>query len=234
MASGVHWVSDGRVVPPPPGRGLLRQPSRSATCCSGRASSRSSRARPGTTLRWSMFSRQLVLALFRGGVGARRPRAFPPAVLFRRLVQRALRACAGGGGPHPPPHPQERRAPVADRLHPQRSRRTARDVPPLLKQALRDNAGGRGHLRSTASMIPSSQRFRVARVGPQSTIAKLWGVSPVSYPCLTGHSYDQAVSRVYPQVTPHRRAALRPHLCRHGLGATAMSCGCPTSAWCCP
>ena len=48
---------------------------------------------------------------------------------------------------------------------------------------------------------PSSQRYRVTRVGPQSTIAKLWGLNPVSYPCLIGHSYDEAVSRAYPQVT---------------------------------
>ena len=41
----------------------------------------------------------------------------------------------------------------------------------------------------------------MARVGSQSTIAQLWGMSPVSYPCLTGHSYDQAVSRIYPEVS---------------------------------
>ena len=33
------------------------------------------------------------------------------------------------------------------------------------------------------------------------TIAKLWGLNPVSYPCLIGHSYDEAVSRAYPLVT---------------------------------
>ena len=45
------------------------------------------------------------------------------------------------------------------------------------------------------------QTFRVERVGRHSTIAKLWGVNPVSYPCLSGHSYDRAVSRIYPEVS---------------------------------
>ena len=40
----------------------------------------------------------------------------------------------------------------------------------------------------------------MARIGAQSTIAKLWGLNPVCYPCLSGHSYDQAVSRAYPEV----------------------------------
>jgi hypothetical protein len=65
---------------------------------------------------------------------------------------------------------------------------------------LRDNAADE-ECSIDCMYDPSSQRFRVARVGRHSTIAKLWGVNPVSYPCLTGHSYDQAVSRVYPQVS---------------------------------
>ena len=45
-------------------------------------------------------------------------------------------------------------------------------------------------------------KFQVERGGPKSTIARLWGMSPVSYPCLTGHSYYQMVSRAYPKL-PH-------------------------------
>lgn len=74
------------------------------------------------------------------------------------------------------------------------------DVPMLLQKALEDNAVDEEH--SIDCMFdPVSQNFRVTRVGAQSTIAKLWGMSPVSYPCLTGHSYDQAVSRIYPEVS---------------------------------
>lgn len=74
------------------------------------------------------------------------------------------------------------------------------DVPDLLKSALSHNDIDEDH-SIDCIYDPSSQRYRVNRVGKQSTIAKLWGMNPVSYPCLTGHSYDQAVSRIYPEVT---------------------------------
>ena len=74
------------------------------------------------------------------------------------------------------------------------------DVPSLLKAALHDNEADEEH--SIDCLYDSSSRkFRVSRVGSKSTIAQLWGMSPVSYPCLTGHSYDQAVSRIYPEVS---------------------------------
>ncbi len=37
----------------------------------------------------------------------------------------------------------------------------------------------------------------VEHVGKDSALGKIWGVSPVSYPCQTGHSYDRVVSRSY-------------------------------------
>lgn len=43
----------------------------------------------------------------------------------------------------------------------------------------------------------TSGRFHVDWIGPQSTIAKLWGVTPVSYPCQAGGSYDKIVSAAY-------------------------------------
>ena len=74
------------------------------------------------------------------------------------------------------------------------------DVPSLLKAALHDNEADEEH--SIDCMYDkSSRKFRVSRVGSKSTIAQLWGMSPVSYPCLTGHSYDDAVSRIYPEVS---------------------------------
>ena len=74
------------------------------------------------------------------------------------------------------------------------------DIPMLLQKALTESAIDEDH-SIDCTYDPSSQKFRVARVGSQSTIANLWGMSPVSYPCLTGHSYDQAVSRIYPEVS---------------------------------
>ena len=41
---------------------------------------------------------------------------------------------------------------------------------------------------------------QVESVGHASAIASIWGVSPVTYPCLTGHSYDRAVSGAYHEV----------------------------------
>lgn len=43
-------------------------------------------------------------------------------------------------------------------------------------------------------------RFRVERIGQKSTIAKLWGLSPVSFPCINGGSYDFTVSQAYQKV----------------------------------
>ena len=45
-----------------------------------------------------------------------------------------------------------------------------------------------------------SHKFRVDRIGSQSTIAKYYGMSPVSYACKSGNSYDEVVSEGYAQV----------------------------------
>ena len=45
-----------------------------------------------------------------------------------------------------------------------------------------------------------SGKFRVDRIGSQSTIAKLYGMSPVSYACKSGNSYDEVVSEAYTNV----------------------------------
>lgn len=50
-----------------------------------------------------------------------------------------------------------------------------------------------------------AQRFRVLRIGAHSTIAKLWGLTPVSYPCINGGSYDQIVAQAYRRVLKTRR-----------------------------
>jgi hypothetical protein len=50
------------------------------------------------------------------------------------------------------------------------------------------------------------ERTLVAHVGSNSALASVWGVSPVTYPCLTGHSYDRIVSRPYFEVIRTGRA----------------------------
>jgi hypothetical protein len=37
----------------------------------------------------------------------------------------------------------------------------------------------------------------VESVGKKSVVARIWGVSPVSFPCLSGNTYDRIVSRSY-------------------------------------
>jgi hypothetical protein len=43
-------------------------------------------------------------------------------------------------------------------------------------------------------------RLYVERIGAQSAMAKIFGLSPVSFPCMIGGSYDQIVSYCYPRV----------------------------------
>jgi hypothetical protein len=47
---------------------------------------------------------------------------------------------------------------------------------------------------------PDSGRVTVERIGSDSAIAKVWGLSPVSYPCIRGNTYDRIVSRAYHDV----------------------------------
>jgi len=73
------------------------------------------------------------------------------------------------------------------------------DIPSTLKAALTERKIAPEY-SVDCIYDPLTGRFLVDRVGAKSTIAQLWGMSPVSYPCLTGHSYDQMVSRAYPKV----------------------------------
>lgn len=73
------------------------------------------------------------------------------------------------------------------------------DIPKLLKSALAKNSADE---ETSVDCIydPLSGKYKVNRVGKESSIGRNYGLSPISYPCLTGHSYDQVVSRAYPQV----------------------------------
>jgi hypothetical protein len=52
---------------------------------------------------------------------------------------------------------------------------------------------------------PRTSRFKVARIGEESAIAQFWGLSPVSFPCLNGNSYDDMVGRAYNKVLASKR-----------------------------
>ena len=72
-------------------------------------------------------------------------------------------------------------------------------MPPLLQDAWGDRAVKPDYSIDCVH-DDNDDRFKVMRIGPGSPIAKLWGIFPVSYPCLMGNPYDQVVSEIYPQV----------------------------------
>jgi len=197
MATSIHWVLDGRIAAPPAAP-EMPTPDEERDLLQRQGYVKIVENEQGTTLRWSMFSRNWAALYFaaewlQGSFGPWHLQYYSAGWFNER-------------------HDEPRAA--ADRIHHLihksdvhlsqtvyiRKGREGRGVPPLLQKALRDNAVGE-EVSIDCAFDPSSRRFRVARVGPQSTIAKLWGLNPVSYPCLTGHAYDDAVSRAYPLVT---------------------------------
>lgn len=72
-------------------------------------------------------------------------------------------------------------------------------VPHILRDTLSDGTAI-PELSVDCIFDDDSGKFLVQRVGSQSGIAKLWGVSPVSIPCLTGNSYDDMISYAYNKV----------------------------------
>lgn len=75
----------------------------------------------------------------------------------------------------------------------------ASKMPPLLQNAWGDRAV-RPDISVDCVLDPVEDRYKVLRIGPNSQIARLWGVMPVTYPCLNGGSYDQIVSAIYNKV----------------------------------
>jgi hypothetical protein len=71
-----------------------------------------------------------------------------------------------------------------------------KQIPSLLKDTLIDGAA-ETDFSVDCIYEESSGRFRVDWIGPKSTIAKLWGMAPVSYPCQAGGSSDRIVSAAY-------------------------------------
>lgn len=197
MAKGDYWVLNGRIIDAfdaTPDAALAER-----ELFQRRGYVRISESPEGVTIRWSMFSAnwaslhvvsEWVLGAYgpfhlqyysAGWFNERHEQAAAAANRIDQLIQKS--------DVH-----------LSQTVYIQKAGENRRDVPALLQKALRDNAIEEDFSIDCA-FDPSSQKFRVARLGPQSTIAKLWGLNPVSYPCLTGHSYDHAVSRAYPEVT---------------------------------
>jgi hypothetical protein len=72
-------------------------------------------------------------------------------------------------------------------------------LPPALRMCWE---AGEGPESSTVQcqLDATSGKTHVNFIGSDSALAKVWGATPVSYPCLPGNSYDRAVSASYHEV----------------------------------
>ena len=197
MAAGVHWVAHGKMQPPPEAADGKALDERTLLHREGYVKIIENDT--GTTVRWAMFSANwaslyFVMEWIHGASGPFQLQ-YNSAGWFNERFEHAWEAA---DRIHQLIHKSD--VHLSQTVYIQDAAGNREDVPMLLQKALSDNAIDEDH--SIDCMFdPSSHKFRVARVGAQSTIAKLWGMNPVSYPCLTGHSYDQAVSRIYPEVS---------------------------------
>ena len=72
-------------------------------------------------------------------------------------------------------------------------------LPELIHQTLLDGAAI-PDISVDCILDDSTGKFNVERIGAASTLAQMWGLSPVSYPCRSGHSFAQMVSQAYAKV----------------------------------
>lgn len=198
MARGIYWVLDGRIVPPPAEiEGCSAAEERDLLQRTGLV--KITESEQGTTIRWTMFSRNWASLFF---TAEWLQASFGPFHLQYYSAgwfnERHDQPWAAADRIHHLIHKSD--VHLSQTVYIRKVPETRRGVPEVLQKALRENAASED-VSIDCAYDPSSQRYRVARVGPQSTIAKLWGLNPVSYPCLIGHSYDEAVSRAYPLVT---------------------------------
>jgi hypothetical protein len=78
-------------------------------------------------------------------------------------------------------------------------------MPDGLRQAL-EKGDAPDSYSVVCSVEPEREQSHVEHVGKDSLIARIWGISPNSYPCLNGHSYDRAVTPEYFRVVETGRA----------------------------
>lgn len=197
MAEAIHWVAHGRLQTATELRGGERLDERALLHREGCVKIVESET--GTTVRWAMFSANwaslyFVMDWIHGAIGPFQLQYYS-AGWFNERYDHAWEA---SDRIHHLIHKSD--VHLSQTVYIQDAPENRDDMPMLLHKALKDNAIDDDH-SIDCTFDPASQKFRVSRVGAQSTIAKLWGINPVSYPCLTGHSYDQAVSRIYPEVS---------------------------------
>lgn len=195
MSQGIQWVGGGRLAPPEVAvaatdeRHLLQ----------GQGLVKITEDAQGTTIRWAMFAPNWSSLYFAAEwlIGATGPfhLQFYASGWFEEQHARCwaasdrIRQLIGKSDVH-----------LSQSVYIKDVSPTCPDMPMGLRQAL-DSGLAEEDCSVDCSYDPVSHRYRVVRVGPQSMIGRLWGTSLVSYPCLSGHAYDRAVSRVYAEVT---------------------------------
>ncbi len=98
-------------------------------------------------------------------------------------------------------------------------------TPKALRDAL-ETGDAPSNATVTCAVEPEREYCHVEHVGKDTIIARIWGMSPNSYPCLNGHSFDRAVTPEYFRVVetgrPHYDHVLaslvRPNGELHWLG----------------
>jgi hypothetical protein len=196
MAEGVHWIKDGRIDTAPELGSRTPLDERNLLHREGYV--KITEDETGTTVRWAMFSANWSSLYFAmecihdsegpfclqyhsaGWFNERLEHSWEAADRIGQLIQKS--------DIH-----------LSQTIYMQDAKPQGEDVPLLLKKAIEDRAIDEDHSIDCV-FDPASHKFHVTRVGHKSTIAQVYGLSPVSYPCLTGHSYDQAVSRAYTRV----------------------------------
>jgi hypothetical protein len=96
-------------------------------------------------------------------------------------------------------------------------------TPELLCEAWRDGIASPDHSVDCV-LDEAAGHFRVERIGALSTIARLWGTTPASYPCINGGAYDRIVGDAYGEV-------VRSHRARFDHVYSAMSLHEPEQIW---
>jgi hypothetical protein len=151
----------------------------------------------GTTIAWSVFAPNWAsLYYVMDWLGAASPpfilkyylsgwfeETFPDATSARHRIQTII----GKSDIH-----------LSRRTYVQTANPNRPDMPDILRESL--GHGAPPDFSVDCIYDTASGKFNVERVGRKSEIARVWGLSPVSYPCISGHSYDQVVSAAYREV----------------------------------
>lgn len=80
---------------------------------------------------------------------------------------------------------------VSDAVPPRR-----KSLPPVLLQTVEEGLVSPDNA-IVCAYDQLAHGFKVAYIGTSSTIAKLWGPEPFSYPCINGSDYDHVVGQAY-------------------------------------